>query len=73
MSRKAIDFTFDEYSEVIKAVAPCMDDYMYFYDISQKKYCKIQRIWYNCKVYVKLRRLVRETDANILPERIFLC
>ena len=38
MSRKAGDFTFDEYSEIIKAVAPCMDDYMYFYDISQDLY-----------------------------------
>ena len=38
MSRKAVDFTFDEYSEIIKAVAPCMDDYMYFYDISQDLY-----------------------------------
>ena len=38
MSRKAIDFSFDEYCEIIKAVAPCMDDYMYFYDISQDLY-----------------------------------
>lgn len=38
MSRKAVDFTFDDYSEIIKAVAPCMDDYMYFYDISQDLY-----------------------------------
>lgn len=38
MSRKAADFSFDEYCEVIKAVAPCMDDYMYFYDISQDLY-----------------------------------
>lgn len=38
MSRKAIDFSFDDYCEVIKAVAPCMDDYMYFYDISQDLY-----------------------------------
>ncbi|MBR2044929.1 MAG: GGDEF and EAL domain-containing protein [Agathobacter sp.] len=38
MSRKAVDFTFDEYCEIIKAVAPCMDDYMYFYDISQDLY-----------------------------------
>lgn len=38
MSRKAIDFSFDEYCEVIKAVAPCMDDYMYFYDLSQDLY-----------------------------------
>lgn len=38
MSRKAIDFSFDDYSEIIKAVAPCMDDYMYFYDISQDLY-----------------------------------
>ena len=30
MSQKAVDFTFDDYSEIIKAVAPCMDDYMYF-------------------------------------------
>ncbi len=38
MSRKAVDFTFDDYSEIIKVVAPCMDDYMYFYDISQDLY-----------------------------------
>lgn len=38
MSRNAVDFTFDEYSEIIKAVAPCMDDYMYFFDISQDLY-----------------------------------
>lgn len=38
MSRKAMDFSFDDYSEIIKAVAPCMDDYMYFYDISQDLY-----------------------------------
>lgn len=38
MNRKSIDFTFDEYCEVIKEVAPCMDDYMYFYDISQDLY-----------------------------------
>lgn len=38
MSRKAVDFTFDDYSEIIKTVAPCMDDYMYFYDIAQDLY-----------------------------------
>lgn len=38
MGRRASDFTFDEYCEIIKAVAPCMDDYMYFYDISQDLY-----------------------------------
>ncbi len=38
MSRKAMDFSFDEFCEIIKAVAPCMDDYMYFYDISQDLY-----------------------------------
>lgn len=38
MSRKAVEFSFDEYCEIIKAVAPCMDDYMYFYDIAQDLY-----------------------------------
>jgi len=38
MSQRAIDFSFDDYSEIIKAVAPCMDDYMYFYDVSQDLY-----------------------------------
>lgn len=31
-------FTFEEYVEVIKEFSPCMDDYPYFYDISQDVY-----------------------------------
>ena len=31
-------FTFEEYCEVIKEFAPCMDDYPYFYDIKKDLY-----------------------------------
>lgn len=38
MSRKASEFTFDEYTEIIKSVGPCMDDYLYLYDLTQDLY-----------------------------------
>lgn len=38
MKEKNINFTFKEYVEVIKEFSPCMDDYPYFYDISQDLY-----------------------------------
>ena len=34
----ALDYTFEEYCEAIKQFATCMEDYLYFYDISQDKY-----------------------------------
>lgn len=38
MRERAIDFTFEEYKEIIKEFAPCMDDYPYFYDIANDIY-----------------------------------
>lgn len=38
MNEKTINFTFEEYVEVIKELSPCMDDYPYFYDISRDVY-----------------------------------
>lgn len=38
MKEKAIDFTFDDYKEIIQGFAPCMDDYPYFYDIANDMY-----------------------------------
>lgn len=32
------DYTFEEFCEAIKNYATCMDDYLYFFDISQDKY-----------------------------------
>jgi len=34
----ALDYEFEEYCEAIKQFAKCMEDYLYFYDISQDKY-----------------------------------
>ena len=36
--RSAMDFSFEEYCEVIAQVSPCMNDYLYFYDIEQDLY-----------------------------------
>lgn len=36
--KKVKDYTFEEFCEAIKNFATCMDDYLYFYDISQDKY-----------------------------------
>lgn len=38
MKDKAMDFSFEEYREIINEFAPCMDDYPYFYDIANDKY-----------------------------------
>ena len=34
----ALDYAFEEFCEAIKQFATCMEDYLYFYDISQDKY-----------------------------------
>ena len=36
--KKATDYAFEEFCELIDGFSPCMDDYLYFYDISQDKY-----------------------------------
>lgn len=38
MRKRATDYSFEEIREFIKGFAPCMDDYLYFYDISQDLY-----------------------------------
>ena len=38
MNRTAMDFSFEEYCEVIEQFSPCMNDYLYFYDIEQDLY-----------------------------------
>ena len=38
MRNKAAQYSFEEYCRVIDAFAPSMDDYLYFYDITQDKY-----------------------------------
>ena len=38
MRDRAMQYSFEEYCRVIDAFAPSMDDYLYFYDISQDKY-----------------------------------
>ena len=32
MEKQAADYSFEEYCTFIKEFAPCMDDYLYFYD-----------------------------------------
>lgn len=34
----ALDYAFEEFCEAIKQFATCMEDYLYFYDITQDKY-----------------------------------
>lgn len=36
--KKATDYAFEEFCELIDGFSPCMDDYLYFYDISQDLY-----------------------------------
>ncbi len=38
MKKLAVDYSFEEYCTFIKEFAPCMDDYLYFYDITQDLY-----------------------------------
>lgn len=38
MGVKAVDYTFEEFCNVIDGFAPCMDDYLYFFDIKQDLY-----------------------------------
>lgn len=38
MEKRAVDYTFEEYCNMIKEFASCMDDYLYFYDIKQDMY-----------------------------------
>lgn len=38
MRERAADYEFEEFCHVIDGFAPCMDDYLYFYDITQDLY-----------------------------------
>ena len=38
MRDKAVQYKFEEFCHVIDGFAPCMDDYLYFYDITQDLY-----------------------------------
>lgn len=38
MEKKAIDYEFDEYCNLIDVFAPCMDDYLYYCDLQKDKY-----------------------------------
>ncbi len=38
MNKEQVHVTFDEYCELVNAVATCMDDYLYFYDIKRDLY-----------------------------------
>ena len=38
MDKKAIDYEFEEFRNLIDGYAPCMDDYLYIYGVQQKAY-----------------------------------
>lgn len=38
MSERGLNYFFDDYCRAIKTFAPCMDDYLYFYDLEQDLY-----------------------------------
>lgn len=38
MNERGIKHFFDDYCKMIQTVAPCMDDYLYFYDLEQDLY-----------------------------------
>lgn len=38
MGKKAIDYEFEEYRNLIDGFAPCMDDYLYFCDLQKDEY-----------------------------------
>uniref|UniRef100_UPI004056FF15 bifunctional diguanylate cyclase/phosphodiesterase n=1 Tax=Agathobacter sp. TaxID=2021311 RepID=UPI004056FF15 len=38
MSERGLKHFFDDYCKMIKTIAPCMDDYLYFYDLEQDLY-----------------------------------
>lgn len=38
MNERGLRYFFDDYCKMIKTVAPCMDDYLYFYDLEQDLY-----------------------------------
>ena len=38
MNTKIMEFSFEQYREIIKEFAPCMDDYPYFYDMEKDRY-----------------------------------
>ena len=38
MDKKAIDYEFEEFRNLIDGYAPCMDDYLYIYDLQKDMY-----------------------------------
>lgn len=38
MGKMAVDYEFDEYRNLIDGFAPCMDDYLYYYDLQKDMY-----------------------------------
>ena len=74
MENLAIEYSFDEYRQLIDVVAPCMDDYLYFCDLQKDKYYISPRALerfalpsnYFTDVIETHRQFVYEEDVEVL-------
>lgn len=74
MEKQAADYSFEEYCTFIKEFAPCMDDYLYFYDIQKDLYYISEKAMERFALPTNLftdvtenhRKFVHEDDVEML-------